>query len=310
MTADRPFRQTGIARLRVIVSVTSTVDGVSRSTAGSGCSTKLRTGGGEPSGRPMSTSCCPAAVAIEQRHHPTVVLERSGTFVADDVGPLVLPDTSMAAEDLWTDFLPHRSERWFAVADGRGRVTWTHKGDGETSLLVIASRSTPLPYLAHLRREGIPYLLAGAGRVDLESAVTKIRTRPGAECLLPRQEEDSMAPSSGPGWSTNSISSPSPHWLAGWVRRRSWMVYPSNPARSPHDCGRSMSRSVLTAPCWPTTKSSGEVRGDETGTALPANSRRPLMPPIEHARRRTMRHDSYWRNQASWTGTWCQRPAR
>src|SRR5262249_11175841 len=43
----------------------------------------------------------------------------------------------------------------------------------------------PLPYLAHLRREQLPYLLvAGADRVDLEFALTKIHSQLGAECLL------------------------------------------------------------------------------------------------------------------------------
>jgi riboflavin biosynthesis pyrimidine reductase len=124
------------------------------------------------------------AAAIEQRHHPTVVLEGSGTFVADDAGSLDLPDTGVRADVLWTDFLPYRSTRWFAVVDARGRVAWTHKGDEETSLLIIASRSTPLPYLAHLRHERIPYLLAGARRVDLTSALAKIRIRLGAKCLV------------------------------------------------------------------------------------------------------------------------------
>jgi 2,5-diamino-6-(ribosylamino)-4(3H)-pyrimidinone 5'-phosphate reductase len=97
------------------------------------------------------------AAAIEERHHPAVVLEGSGTFVADDAGSLHLPDTGVPADVLWTDSLPCRSPRRFAVVDARGRVAWTHKGDEETSLLVIASRSTPLPYLARLRQERIPY---------------------------------------------------------------------------------------------------------------------------------------------------------
>lgn len=122
--------------------------------------------------------------AINERHHPTVVLEGSGTFVADDAGPLDLPETSTAAEELWQDFLPHRTPKWFAVVDGRGRVAWTHKGDAETSLLVVGSRNTPLPYLAHLRRERIPYLLAGTGRVDLEAALVKLHTRLGARCVV------------------------------------------------------------------------------------------------------------------------------
>ena len=85
---------------------------------------------------------------------------------------------------LRTDFLPYRSPRWFAVVDARGRVAWTHKGDEETSLLVIASHSTPLPYLAVLRQERIPYLIAGARQVDLSAALAKIRTQLGARCLV------------------------------------------------------------------------------------------------------------------------------
>ncbi len=97
---------------------------------------------------------------------------------------LQLPGTSVPADVLWTDFLPYRSPRWFAVVDARGRVAWTHKGDEKTSLLIIASRSTPLPYLARLRQEQIPYLLAGADRVDLAFALAKIRTQLGARCLV------------------------------------------------------------------------------------------------------------------------------
>ena len=69
-----------------------------------------------------------------------VVLEGSGTFVADDAGSLQLPDANVLADVLRTDFLPYRSPV-FAVVDTRGRVAWTHKGDEETSLLVIASQA-------------------------------------------------------------------------------------------------------------------------------------------------------------------------
>ena len=124
------------------------------------------------------------AAAIEDRHHPTVVLEGSGTFVADDAGPLELPGTGIPAEELWQDHLPHRTPRWFAVVDGRGRVPWTFTGDAETSLLVVVSRATPLAYLAHLRRERICYLLAGAERVDLAAALVAIRRRLGADCVV------------------------------------------------------------------------------------------------------------------------------
>ncbi len=185
MPTDHPAGQAGVTRPRVIVSVTATADGrvtLSRVERLLDDGPKLRwKAAWPPDAGDLLTR---RAAAIEQRHHPTVVLEGSGTFVADDAGSLHLPDTSVPADVLWTDFLPYRSARWFAVVDGRGRVAWTHKGDEETSLLVIASRSTPLPYLARLRQDRIPYLLAGAHRVDLASALTKIRAQLGTECLV------------------------------------------------------------------------------------------------------------------------------
>jgi riboflavin biosynthesis pyrimidine reductase len=185
MPTDHPAGQDGSTRPRVIVSVTAAADGrVTLSRA-----ERLLDEG--PNARWKSTWPPDAgellarrAAAIEERHHPTVVLEGSGTFVADDAGPVKLPDTSRPADVLRTDFLPFRSPRWFAVVDGRGRVAWTHKGDEETSLLVIASDSTPLPYLARLRQERIPYLIAGTRRVDLGSALAKIRAQLGAGCLV------------------------------------------------------------------------------------------------------------------------------
>ena len=92
--------------------------------------------------------------------------------------------------------------RWFAVVDARGRVAWTHKGDEETSLLVIASHSTPLPYLAVLRQEQIPYLIAGARQVDLSAALAKIRTQLGARCLVSQaggglNDEFAISPDAG-----------------------------------------------------------------------------------------------------------------
>jgi 2,5-diamino-6-(ribosylamino)-4(3H)-pyrimidinone 5'-phosphate reductase len=185
MPTDHPAGQEGITRPRVIVSVTATADGrvtLSRMERLLDDGPNLRWKVTWPPD--VGDLLTRRATAIEQRHHPTVVLEGSGTFVADDVGSLHLPDTSVPADVLWTDFLPYHSAKWFAVVDSRGRVAWTHKGDEETSLLVIASRSTPLPYLAHLRQEQIAYLLAGTRRVDLTVALAKIRTQLGTQCLV------------------------------------------------------------------------------------------------------------------------------
>ncbi len=185
MPTDHPAGQDGVTRPRVIVSVTATADGrvtLSRMERLLDDGPNLRWKATWPPD--VEDLLTRRAMAIEQRHHPTVVLEGSGTFVADEVGSLDLPDTSVPADVLWTDFLPYRSTRWFAVVDARGRVAWKHKGDGETSLLVLASHSTPLPYLAHLRQQRIPYLLAGTHRVDLTSALAKMRMQLGAECVV------------------------------------------------------------------------------------------------------------------------------
>lgn len=185
MSTDQPAGPDGVTRPRVIVSVTATADGrvaLSRRERllDDGPNRRWKAAWPPDAGDLLTRR----AAAIEQRHHPTVVLEGSGTFVADGAGSLDLPDTTVPADVLWTDFLPYRSPRWFAVVDARGRVAWAHKGDEETSLLVIASRSTPLPYLARLRQDRVPYLLAGARRVDLRSALAKIRTQLGAQCLV------------------------------------------------------------------------------------------------------------------------------
>jgi 2,5-diamino-6-(ribosylamino)-4(3H)-pyrimidinone 5'-phosphate reductase len=185
MPADHPARRDGDTRPRVIVSVTATADGrVTLSHAerllDEGPNVRWRSAWSPDTEDLLARR----AAAIEQRHHPAVVLEGSGTFVAGHAGPLHLPDTGEPAAALRTDYLPYRSPRWFAVVDSRGRVPWAHKGDEQTSLLVITSLGTPLPYLADLRRQRIPYLVAGGRQVDLAAALAKIRARLGAQCLV------------------------------------------------------------------------------------------------------------------------------
>lgn len=123
---------------------------------------------------------------IERRYAPQVVLEGSGTFVADADGPITgLPAPSGGIGTLYDDFLPAGAScRWFAVVDGRGRIRWTHKGDESRRLLVIVSRATPAPYLAYLRSEDIPYLVAGDGPVDLGGALRTMKDQLGATCVV------------------------------------------------------------------------------------------------------------------------------
>jgi riboflavin biosynthesis pyrimidine reductase len=109
---DHLAGQDGITRPRVIVSVTATADGrvtLSRMERLLDDGPNLRWKATWPPD--VGDLLTRRAAAIEERHHPTVVLEGSGTFVADDAGSLHLPDTGVPADVLWTDFLPYRSTR-------------------------------------------------------------------------------------------------------------------------------------------------------------------------------------------------------
>jgi 2,5-diamino-6-(ribosylamino)-4(3H)-pyrimidinone 5'-phosphate reductase len=130
-------------------------------------------------------------------HKPQATLEGSGSFVreGDDLAPL--PPFDGDAEVLYADFLPKEVVRrpghrgWFVAVDGRGRVRgWIKDGSvfGEAfegwHLLILVAGSTPPEYLAHLRSETIPYLVAGQERVDLAHALEKLRSELGVTTVL------------------------------------------------------------------------------------------------------------------------------
>lgn len=123
---------------------------------------------------------------IEARLHPQAILEGSGTFVTESAGPpAALPGTDLDPSTLLQPYLPGATDcRWFVVVDGQGRVRWTHKGDAEMRLLVLVTETTPADYLAYLRREQIPYLVAGRGRVDLALALRRLKTLLGVTCVV------------------------------------------------------------------------------------------------------------------------------
>jgi 2,5-diamino-6-(ribosylamino)-4(3H)-pyrimidinone 5'-phosphate reductase len=180
-------RATGSVRPRLVVSVTASVDGrVTLNRA----SRLLDEGAGKlwRSIHPESADEMFAArhAEIERRYAPQVVLEGSGTFVADTDGPIAgLPAPGGDVGALYDDFLPPEANgRWFAVVDGRGRIRWAHKGDASRRLLVVVSHATPAPYLAHLRREDVPYLVAGDGPVDLGDALRAMKAQLGVTCVV------------------------------------------------------------------------------------------------------------------------------
>jgi len=132
---------------------------------------------------------------IRTVYRPQAYLEGSGSLVKGDQVPEPLPPAEGEAAGLYVDYLPeavvaHPDRRgWFVTVDSRGRVRWMYKEWPEESwagwhLLVLVSGSTPAEYLAYLRRETIPYLVAGADRVDLGEALVKLKAELGIERVL------------------------------------------------------------------------------------------------------------------------------
>jgi riboflavin biosynthesis pyrimidine reductase len=133
---------------------------------------------------------------LKRLHAPQATLEGSGSFLPDGAGPEPLPACDGDPEPLYHDYLPdaivHRPGHrgWFAAVDGRGRIRWQYKsGDAWPGYegwyaLVLATHSTPPEYLAYLRREEIPYLVAGKERVDLRLGLQKMASLLGVSCVL------------------------------------------------------------------------------------------------------------------------------
>lgn len=125
---------------------------------------------------------------------PQAILEGSGSFVLDSQMPDPLPPVEDDTAPLYDDFLPDTvvrqpGRKWFTVVDSQGRIRWLYKElpDEEWAswhVLVLACRQTPPAYLAYLRRETIPYLLAGTERVDLGRALEKLHTLLNVTTLL------------------------------------------------------------------------------------------------------------------------------
>ncbi|WP_051304014.1 dihydrofolate reductase family protein [Calidithermus chliarophilus] len=131
---------------------------------------------------------------VKALYHPEVLLEGSGSFVPPGAEPEPLPAAGGDPRGLYEDYLPEAvvgrpGRRWFAAVDSRGRVRWFYKQfPGEAwrdwHLLVLVSRRTPPEYLAYLRGEAIPYLVAGGGRVDLRLALEKMAGRLGVRTVV------------------------------------------------------------------------------------------------------------------------------
>jgi 2,5-diamino-6-(ribosylamino)-4(3H)-pyrimidinone 5'-phosphate reductase len=140
---------------------------------------------------PASSQALREASAPQSLYQPRAILEGSGSLVEGSAGPLAdLAESDEPSEVLYADFLPAEvldepgDRKWFTVVDSRGRVRWHTKSEGGLDLLVLVARATPAAYLGYLRREHIPYLVAGDDRVDLAAALRRMRDRLGVRCVV------------------------------------------------------------------------------------------------------------------------------
>lgn len=127
---------------------------------------------------------------LKSTHQPQAILEGSGSFVSRNESSVPFPPFDGDPTPLYEDFLPEDIPRnpaftgWFTVVNSRGRIRWAIKEDKGLYLLNLVSRTTPPPYLAYLRGEHIPYIVAGEERVDLCKALEKLKSNLGVTCVL------------------------------------------------------------------------------------------------------------------------------
>jgi riboflavin biosynthesis pyrimidine reductase len=139
----------------------------------------------------------PVTQLLHYLHQPQATLEGSNSFVPPQAEPEPLPAYTNDPAPLYDDYLPSEivdragQRGWFTAVDGRGRIRWQYK-DGAAFgeewrgwyALVLVGHHTPPAYLAYLRREQIPYLVAGDGPVDLSLALTKLGEKLNVTCIL------------------------------------------------------------------------------------------------------------------------------
>lgn len=136
-------------------------------------------------GARWSTMTVPGAFEIRHAQiDAQAVLEGSGSFVGPDAVAPPWPRPTLGDDLLWQDHLPSRASRWFVVADSRGRVDWTFTGDADLKLHVLVCRSTPPGYLQRLRDLEVGYFVVGDERVDLRSALARMRSDLGATRVI------------------------------------------------------------------------------------------------------------------------------
>ncbi|MDH3499763.1 MAG: dihydrofolate reductase family protein [Acidimicrobiia bacterium] len=131
---------------------------------------------------------------VREIHDPDLLLEGSNSFVGPDAEPIAYPTFTGDVALLQKHFLPAEiietpGRHWFTVVDGRGRVQlqfteWPDPAWSGWHALVLTSHAASPGHLEWLRRVGIPYLVAGEGRVDLVEALQLLWSELGVRTVV------------------------------------------------------------------------------------------------------------------------------
>ena len=123
--------------------------------------------------------------AIHAEYRPQGTMMGSGTILSEHAPLRELPAFAGDASSFAEDFLPEdvvaATRHWYILVDGRGRGRSGYKATENPGghVLHLVSRSAPVAYLAFLRQERIPYLMAGEAHVDLGAALRGLRAKLG-----------------------------------------------------------------------------------------------------------------------------------
>jgi 2,5-diamino-6-(ribosylamino)-4(3H)-pyrimidinone 5'-phosphate reductase len=89
-------------------------------------------------------------------------------------GQVALPPSSARVPD--GDFIGNESATSFAIgADAKGALRFQNNEVEGDHIVVLVTNRASAPYLAHLRRTGVSYLMCGKSAIDLRLALHKIR---------------------------------------------------------------------------------------------------------------------------------------
>ncbi len=126
----------------------------------------------------------------KEMYRPQLMFDGSNMVVKAGAELRELPPFEGDPGPLYHDFLPNEvvndpaRNGWLGLVDGKGRFRNGYHGEGGWHIIHFTTLDAPPEYLTFLRRENIPYLVCGRGKVDLAGILAKARDLLGVESAV------------------------------------------------------------------------------------------------------------------------------